>query len=93
MAIVKMYKAADGSLHETFDAFAKREAELKMKPQLEALAAAPQFVCDGGVFEADDRGNHVLFPENIPSWVIVNADKLREILNGATVSRRGRKSA
>ena len=32
MAVVKMHKASDGTLHESFDAFAKHEEKLKTSP-------------------------------------------------------------
>lgn len=37
MAVVKMHKASDGSLHESFEAYAKHEAGIKIAKALEEL--------------------------------------------------------
>lgn len=87
MAIVKMHKASDGSLHESFDAFAKHEEKLK----IEAAVKDVVFVTAG--FELDDRDNEVLHVENIGAFVAANADTLRSILAAGNVSKRGRKGA
>lgn len=79
MAVVKMHKASDGTLHESFDAFAKHEERLKIMPELDKAIEA----CD---FSASEHGV-------IREFTLNNADKLREILNGAVVSKRGRKAA
>lgn len=83
MAIVKMHQASDGSLHVTFEAFAAHEAVLKMTPQLEELADTIEF--------NDDINGSVIFAEDFPAFVIANADALRNILNGAVLTQRGRK--
>ena len=87
MAIVKMHKASDGSLHESFAAFAKHEEGLKIT----AAVKEATFVTAG--FELDDRDNSVLYVEGIAEFVAANAETLRTILATASVSKRGRKGA
>jgi hypothetical protein len=92
MAKVILHRSSDGTLHETQTACAKHEVKLRIAPQVEKLVSeVPKFVCDGGTFEADDRGNACLFEENIPAFVVANADALRKILNDALVAKRARK--
>lgn len=86
MAVVKMHKASDGSLHESFDAFAKHEEKLKIGEICKSVI----FVTAG--FELDDRDNEVLHVDNIAVFVAANADALRNILANSNVSKRGRKS-
>lgn len=79
MAVVKMHKASDGSYHESFEDFARREEVLKITPQLEAL------------FEASDLTSSEF--EVVQKFVIDNSALLRAILNDAVVTKRGRKAA
>jgi hypothetical protein len=94
MAIVKMHQASDGSLHATFDAYVKHEESLKIVAGIEA-AGLNTFSGYG----QDDRGNQVIFSEpgateaSIADFIVANAETLRNILNNAVVSKRGRKNA
>ncbi len=83
---VTLYKSTDGKLFETHEEFAKHEASLKIAQ----AADTAEFNTDA--FSDDDRGNRVLFLEDIPAFVADNADKLRAILNDAVVVKRGRKA-
>ena len=87
MAVVKMHKASDGTLHESFDAFAKHEEKLKIAAAVKDVT----FVTAG--FELDDRDNEVLHVENIGEFIAANAVALRNVLASASVSKRGRKGA
>lgn len=87
MAVVKMHKASDGSLHESFDAFAKHEEGLKIA----AACKDATFVTAG--FELDDRDQSVLYVEGIAAFVAANANTLRAVLAAGSVSKRGRKTA
>lgn len=90
MAVVKMHKASDGTLHESFDAFAKHEEKLKIGKAVEAASFDLS-----AFFANEDAGStgKVLFEEDIGSFVAANADTLRAILAAASVSKRGRKAA
>jgi hypothetical protein len=91
---VTLHKSSDGVLHETYAEFAAAEARLKMKPLLTALVDAETKSYDeGGVFQADDRGEPVLYVDDVVEFIAANADAIRTILNDATVVRRGRKPA
>lgn len=87
MAVVKMHQASDGSLHPTFEAFAKHEEKLKIGKAVETANF------DMTAFELDDRDNAVLFPEKIADFIAANADTLRSVLTAGTVSKRGRNKA
>lgn len=87
MAIVKMHQASDGSLHPSFDAFAKHEEGLKIA----AACKDATFVTAG--FELDDRDNSVLHIENVADFIAANAETLRTVLAAGAVSKRGRKGA
>lgn len=90
MAVVKMHKASDGSLHESFDAFAKHEEKLKISKAVETAS----FNLDA-FFVNEDAGSDgkVLPEENIGAFVAANADVLRKVLAAGNVSKRGRKGA
>lgn len=87
MAVVKMHKASDGTLHESFEAFAKHEAKLKIAAAVKDVT----FVTVG--FKLDDRDNEVLHVENIGEFIAANAVALRNVLAAGNVSKRGRKNA
>ena len=89
MAVVKMHKASDGSLHESFEAYAKHEAGLKIKKAIgeSALNLTSFFVNEDAGSDAK-----VLHEDDISTFVADNADALRNILNNSAVSRRGRKA-
>lgn len=88
MALVKMYKATDGSLHETFEAYSAHEQNLK----IEKACREATFDLDS-FFASDDLGGSVkvLSEGDIGNFVADNADLLRNILNNSVVTRRGRK--
>lgn len=87
MAVVKMHKASDGSLHETFEAFARREEKLKIGKAVEVTSFD---LSDFFVNEDAGSNERVLSEDNIGAFVVANAEKLRAILNVAVVTRRGR---
>lgn len=93
MAKVTMHKSSDGVLHETQTACAKHEVKLRIIPQVTKLVSAVTgFPCDGGTFSADDRGQACLYPEDVPAFIVANADMLRKILNESLTSKRPRKA-
>jgi hypothetical protein len=96
---VTLYKSADGTLHETHEAFAAREAQLKIEPAVRALV---EQAAESNALDADERGLSVLYAsvvfnddvdKTIAGWIANNADALRTILNGAVINKRGRKPA
>ena len=88
MALVKMHKASDGSLHETFDAFAKREAELKIGKAVEAATFNMEVATS-----VDGYNGTLIDTDDLASFITANAEVLRDILNSAVVPKRGRKTA
>jgi hypothetical protein len=84
---VTMYKSSDGQLHASHEAYAEREAALKMLPQLKMMTDE----ADPTVFSEDDRGNLCLFTDDIPNFIVTHANDLRVILNDAVITKRGRK--
>lgn len=71
---VTMFKATDGQLFDTFDAYAKHEETIKLQ---EAISAVELNL---GSFYEDDRGSLVLASEDIGKFVVANADALRVAL-------------
>lgn len=90
MAIVKMHQASDGSLHPSFEAFATHEEKLKIE---KAIEAAPLDLSAFFVNEDAGSNSKVLDESDIHRFVSANAGVLRDILNAAQVSKRGRKVA
>lgn len=89
MAVVKMHKASDGSLHETFEAFAERERRLR----IEKACCEAAFDLDSFFVNEDANSDvKVLSEHDIGNFVVDNADLLRTILETSVVSRRGRKA-
>jgi hypothetical protein len=89
---VTLYKSSDGMLHETHIAYLEREARLKMLPELRAVKWCPESVADYCMID-DETGEHdaILSMNDLPDFIVLNADLIRNILNGAVISRRGRK--
>lgn len=90
MAVVKMHKASDGTLHESFEAFAKHEAKLKIGAAVEGASFDLS-----AFFVNEDAGSNgkVLSEEDIGAFIADNADVLRTVLAAGNVSKRGRKAA
>lgn len=90
MAVVKMHKTSDGTLHESFEAFARHEEKLKIGKAVEAAS----FNLDS-FFVNEDAGSNgkVLDADNIGQFVADNAEVLRVVLAAGNVSKRGRKGA
>lgn len=83
---VTLYRSTDGQLHETYAAYAKHEASLK-------IAAAVKIAeLDMGMFGTDDASNVVLYAADVAAFIADNADVLRAILNGSAIPVRGRKA-
>lgn len=82
--IVKMHEASDGSLHKTFEAFAKHEEGLKIT----AAVSAAELNTDS--FHDVEGQYMALDADCIGSFIADNAVVLRKILNDAVVIRRGR---
>lgn len=89
---VTLYKSSDGMLHETHIAYSEREAHLKMLPELRAAKWCPESVAKYCMID-DETGEQdaILSMDELPDFIAINADLIRNILNGAVVSRRGRK--
>ena len=85
---VTLYKDSAGNLHETYEAYAKAEEAIKIKPAVEKLVSDKR-----SALNRDDRDNFCLYEEDIAGFIADNAEALREILNGAVLPRRGRKAA
>lgn len=85
MAVVKMHQASDGSLHPDFEAYAKHEEAVKIRKSLQTVAL------NESMFAGENDGQGLDF-ETIASFVVANGETLRAVLNGAVVSKRGRKA-
>jgi len=89
MAIVQMHKASDGTLHESFELFAKHEENLKIEQ------AFKEVELDMSVFFVnEDAGSSglVLDDADIGKFIADNADVIRNILANSKV-KRGRGKA
>jgi len=78
---VTLFKSSDGALHETHEAFAKHEAKIKLLPAVDSLIKSD---ADLALSEEPDLVD--------AAWIVGHADKLREILNGAVIVKRGRRA-
>jgi hypothetical protein len=89
---ITVYESTDGEIFRTQAEFMKHEEMLKIKPAVTDLVnKTTLFTCDGGAFDADMNGNKCLYPDDVPGWVIQNADVLRNILNNSITLKRGPK--
>lgn len=82
---VTLWKSADGTLHEDYQNYLRHEAKSKV------LKAAEGVLFEGDAFQEDDAGNTVVYMDDLPLFIASNFEKIKSIIEGATVVRRGRK--
>lgn len=86
MAKVTLYKAADGSLHDTPKKCSTHDVGLRI------LAAASELVFNDQAAGVDDRDNACVYMDLMPQFIASNQVILRKLLNDAQVAKRPRKA-
>ncbi len=79
---VNVFKSTDGKYFENFKDYKAHEESILIKAKLAEVSF------NTSAFQQDDRGNDVIYPENVAEFVTSNADLLREILGAAVVAQR-----
>jgi hypothetical protein len=80
MSKVIMYKANDGSLHETQKACDAKNIELRTAPLVEEFVNS---LTAGSVGVTADSGHVYIDLANLPDFLVAHADVLRALLNRA----------
>lgn len=75
---VVMFKAHDGQMFPTQDAALKYNAHAYLKAEFAKALRSP--VLGDAAITEDDRGNPVVFKDDLPQFLADNADLLRAVL-------------
>lgn len=91
MAKVTMHKANDGSLHNTAKECEAQNTKLRLAPAVDAYVNSLGATTTPGL-KQDSNGGYSIAIEDLPKFLVEQADPLRKILNEALIVRRKRQA-